>query len=363
MGASPYERIWPLLRLFGAEGAHRLAMGALHAPFPLVRGHVADPFEWRGHVFPNRVGIAAGFDKNAALVRGMAGLGAGFAEVGTVLNRPWSGQSLRPRMDRDESRRAVWNRLGFPSQGVAAVAQRLSRARPGPMRIACNIAPHPLTVKEYVAGADFPRFAEAALAELIELVDALYPFAAFFVINLSSPNTAGLRSALHGPGFAEALVAPLRARLAERDGQERRAAPTLLLVKLPPEDAEGASWTVERLEPLLKPLADASVCDGFVAVNTSIRLARENVRHATPEAPGGLSGAPLLPLAQSAMGCLAELALPEQLRIGVGGVLSGDDAVALAEAGAHLIEIYSGMIYRGPGLLMECARALRDAGS
>jgi len=361
MAASPYERIWPLLRHLGAEGAHRLAMLALRSPLPLVRERVSDRFEWRGHIFPNRVGVAAGFDKNAAVVRGMAGLGAGFVEVGTILNRPWAGQPLRPRLDRDEASRAIWNRLGFPSEGVTAVTRRLSRLAPGPQRIACNIAPHPLTVKEYGSGSDFSRFAEVARGELFELVDALHPFAAFFVMNLSSPNTAGLRAALYGSGFADALVAPVRARLAERDAESGRSVPTLLLVKLPPEDAEGVSWSPERLEPLLKPLADLSVCDGFVAVNSSIRLARESVRHATPEAPGGVSGAPLLPLALAALTSIRELAPPEQLRIGVGGVLSGRGAVALHEAGAHLVEVYSGMIYRGPGLLMECARALRDA--
>jgi dihydroorotate dehydrogenase len=236
------------------------------------------------------------------------------------------------------------------------VAARLARARAGALVVACNVAPHPETVK----GAGEPGFAARVRAELAELVEALHAHARFFVVNLSSPNTSGLRSVLHGEGFAEEIVQPTRARLGEL-AAARGEAPRPLLVKLPPEDASGAAWTPDTLAKLVRPLARPEVCDGFVAVNTSIRLARERSAASLPDAPGGVSGAPLLPLALAAQRALRDLAHPGQLRIGVGGVCAPADALALVEAGAQLVELYSGMVVRGPRLLVECARALAGA--
>jgi dihydroorotate dehydrogenase len=129
-------------------------------------------------------------------------------------------------------------------------------------------------------------------------------------------------------------------------------------VKLPPEGAEGKRLTPDALSDLVRPLLAPGVCDGFVTCNTSVSLARELVPRPDGEAPGGISGAPLLPLAREAMEALTEAA-PNHLRIGVGGILDGDGAVALRDAGAHLVELYSGLIYRGPRLVQECALALR----
>jgi dihydroorotate dehydrogenase len=353
MTPSLYERLWPIVRRTDAELAHRLGMWLLRTPLRLG-ARVADPFRWEGLSLGNRVGVAAGFDKNAAVLRGVAGMGAGFLEIGTVVTRPWDGNPA-PRMARVEAQRAIWNRLGFPSEGLPAVQRRLASGWPRELAIAANIAPHPLTVRE----ADAPDFLPRARAELSELAEALHPYAAFFVINLSSPNTKGLRGVLHGAGFADELVAPTRHRLAELDAAAGRPA-TPVLVKLPPEDAEGRVFSPESLAAQIAPLCSRDVCDGFVAVNTSTRLARETVAHATADRPGGLSGAPLLPLAIDVMKALRDLA-PGHLRIGVGGILHAADASALADAGAHLVEVYSGMIYRGPTLIAECATALRDA--
>jgi dihydroorotate dehydrogenase len=345
-----------LLRPLGPELAHKLALLALAARFSLRTPHVNDPWPWRGLTFPNRVGVAAGFDKNGFALTGLAEIGAGFAEVGTVLTRPWPGNLLRPRMARLEAEQGVWNRLGFPSRGVAVVADRLARFRRGDLPLGCNIAPHPLTLR----AAGEPGFARRALAELDELVTALHPWAKFFVVNMSSPNTTGLRGVLYGEGFAQEIVAPLRARLQALARAGGRASPTPLLVKLPPEGPDRAPFTVETLRPLVAPLAHDDVCDGYVAVNTSIGLALAKSPHARPDAPGGVSGAPLLPLALGAMRALCELARPGQLRIGVGGITRPEDAVALIEAGANLVELYSGMIYRGPRLLWQCADALQE---
>lgn len=354
-----YGAAWPLLRSLPAEWSHALGLLALRTPLPLAPPPVHDPFTWRGHHFRNRVGIAAGFDKNAVALRGLARLGAGFAEIGTIVTRPWPGSSERPRLRRLVSEEALWNRLGFPSDGLARIVERLRvlAARPDTgMCVGCNIAPHPETVRSAMEPSVF--FAQAR-AELDALAAALHPFCRFLVLNLSSPNTPGLRELLFGPAFAEELVGPTRARVTLLDRDAGRSAPTALLVKLPPEDGARSLWTAESLAGVVGPLADPEVCDGFVAVNTSSALALERARDARPESPGGLSGAPLHGLAATTLQLLKGLSAPGQLRIGVGGVMAPADAVALLDAGAHLVEIYSGLIYRGPRFVHDCAEALR----
>ena len=349
----PYKHLWPFIRFTNAEVAHAFGLLALRGPVGLGRV-VRDAFEWRGLRFRNRVGVAAGFDKDARVVRGIAGLGAGFVEVGTVLAAPHAGNA-RPRLARVLRERALWNRLGFPSDGVRAVTRRLARARahaPG-LVLGCNIALHPQTVRAATA----PSFFARARDELRTLVDALHAHADFFVINLSSPNTRGLRAVLHGANFAAELVVPTRARIAELDA---RTAATPLLVKLPPEDDTGALWRDDTFAALLEPLCAPSVCDGFVALNSSTQLALRHARAARKDAPGGLSGAPLLPHTLRALTQLRALA-PKHLRIGCGGVTRAEDACALLEAGAHLVEIYTGLIYEGPGFLADCADAMRNA--
>jgi dihydroorotate dehydrogenase len=357
MGRSVYERLWPLVRLIPSEQAHQLGLLALRMPGRMAAAAVQDPFEWRGHRFRNRVGIAAGLDKNGVALRGLDALGVGFVEVGTVLSRPHGGNALRPRMRRLPREQALWNRLGFPSQGAARVRDHVAEAKLAELSLAVNLAPHPLTLR---SAETEPGFAARARAELFEIARLLHPWAAFFVLNASSPNTPGLRRQLEGGGFAQEIVAPLRAELARLDAAARRLAPTFLLVKLPPEDADGKPLGPEGLARLLEPFLSLGVCDGFVAVNTSVSLARAAVRLGEGEPPGGISGAPLRALAREAMEALTALA-PNQLRIGVGGVMGPEDALALAAAGAHLVELYSGLVYRGPRLVRDCAEALRGA--
>ena len=359
MARSVYEWLWPLVSLVPSELAHQLGLLALRAPVRWSGPAVQDPFEWRGHRFRNRVGIAAGLDKNGVALRGLAGLGVGFIEVGTVLSRAHPGNAQRPRMRRLPRERALWNRLGFPSQGAARVRDHVAAAPLADVGLAVNLAPHPLTVR---SAASEPGFAARARAELFEIARLLHPWAAFFVLNASSPNTPGLRRQLEGGGFAQEIVAPLRAELGRLDAAARRLAPTFLLLKLPPEDAEGKPLGAEGLALLVRPFLSTDVCDGFVAINTSAALARAAVSVPEGEPGGGVSGAPLRALALEAMQALRALA-PAQLRIGGGGVMGGADALALVEAGAHLVELYSGLVYRGPRLVPECAAALRDARS
>ena len=349
-----------LLGVLPAELSHALGLQALRLPiWGNVRGAVEDPYVWRGLRFRNRVGIAAGLDKNGVALRGLERIGAGFVEVGTVVTRPWPGQP-RPRLRRLAQSGGLWNRLGFPSHGVARVAARLAATpRRDGFVVGCNIAPHPLTLRHLGEGA---CGLESLRAELLELVGALHRHADFFVVNLSSPNTPGLRALLQSESVCEALIAPLRAALRVADAQVGRTRGTGLLLKLPPEESSNLGWTPETLARFLAPFASPSVCDGFVAVNTSTRLALAMVPLASAERPGGVSGAPLRPLALEVMEMLRTIA-PDQLRIGVGGIGCAEDAQALLRAGAHLVEIYSGIVYRGPRLVRECAEAIRSRAS
>lgn len=353
MSSALYRAAWPVLVRMPPEWAHALGMLALRTPLQLGERAPEHPFEWRGLRLRNRVGIASGFDKDATCLRGLARLGAGFVEVGTILARPWGGAPVRPRMKRLLERRGLWNRLGFPSEGLARIERRLRAFGPqerGGMRIACNIGPHPLTVR---SASSERELLVGVGSELAELARALGPAADFFVLNLSSPNTPGLRAMLYGPRFASEIVEPLRAVLRERGAGARP-----LLVKLPPEDAAGAPWTRASLEPLVLPLVERGACDGFVAVNTSSRLARELVPEATADYPGGVSGEPLRAIALATVRLLRELVPAELLLVGVGGVSSAEHAAELVRAGADLVEVYTGLVYRGPDLLAECARAL-----
>lgn len=350
-----YELAFPLVRAVPTEWAHRMGHWTLHLPVRWGGARCDDPVEWRGLTFPNRIGIAAGFDKNADVLLGIQRMGVGFVEVGTVIGSPWDGNP-RPRMSRLPEERAIWNRLGFPSEGVARILPRLAAFRAGQangMVLASNIAPHPHTVK--TAAADFVG---RAREELVDLVRMLHPVSDLFVINLSSPNTRGLRDLLYGPGFRDELVAPVREALEVCDREAGRAAPTPVLVKLPPEDADQKPWTEETLAPAVEPFCEPDACGGFVAVNTSMGLSVARGVSPDPAMPGGISGAPLRPLAESALRLLASMRRPEQLLIGVGGVDQPEDAIRLREAGADLVEVYSGMIYGGPAFPSRCARAL-----
>ncbi len=353
-----YQAIWPILRLLPPEVAHGLALSALKWPIRGFGEPVIDPFEWRGLRFRNRVGIAAGFDKNGVALAGIKALGAGFVEVGTILVEPWSGNDVRPRVKRLLAIEGIWNRLGFPSYGLEQIARNLkafAASRRGELLIGCNIGPHPGHVR---AAASLAEYLAIARGELVHLAQALFEVAGFFVVNLSSPNTPGLRQLLEGENLKDGLLQPVRDVIRSLDADSHRVHPTALLLKLPPEDASRAPWALRALENVVRPLIDDDVCDGFVAVNTSTSLAQE-----VGEEFGGVSGAPLRPLALRTVSILRQLAGDRALILGSGGIMRPKDAIAFAEAGSDLVEIYSGMIYRGPSLIRSCARRLQIGAS
>jgi len=282
--------------------------------------------------FPNRVGLAAGFDKNATAVDGLGRLGFGFIEVGTVTPRPQRGQG-KPRLFRLPAADALVNRLGFPNDGAAAVAARLRRRR-----------------YRGVVGINIGKNADTPLARAVDdyvsCLRTLRSVADYITINVSSPNTAGLRE-LQGGDYLRPLLTSL---IEERDrgaATEGRKLP--LLVKLSPDLSADE---LRCITDLLKVLP----IDGVVATNTTV--GRDGTRSVADGYTGGLSGQPLKSLALDVVTQLrAQLGRHFPI-IGVGGIDSPEAALAMRNAGADLIQVYTGLIYRGPSLVTKTIRAV-----
>ena len=338
--------LYPLFRplLFGLdpETAHDIALAALDAAAALGVAQLvaprvaASPVSAMGLTFPNRVGLAAGLDKNAAHIDGLATLGFGFIECGTVTPRPQSGNA-KPRLFRLPQAQALINRLGFNNSGVERFLANVARARYGPKSgaiLGLNI------------GRNFDTPNERAVDDYLGCLRAVHASASYVTINVSSPNTAGLRE------LQDAALEPLLAALKSEQAQLAQAQGkyTPLVVKIAPDLAPA---DLDRIARTLVALA----IDGVIATNTT---ADHDAVAALPHGneSGGLSGAPLKERSTAAIRRLAKAldgALPI---IGVGGILSGDDAREKIAAGATLVQVYTGLIYRGPELVAEIAEAL-----
>jgi dihydroorotate dehydrogenase len=282
--------------------------------------------------FLNRVGLAAGFDKDAVAVDALGRLGFGFIEIGTVTPRPQRGQP-RPRLFRLPAAGALINRLGFPNEGAKAVAARLHRRRyPG------------------VVGVSIGKNATTPLSRVIDdyvsCFRTLRNVADYIVVNVSSPNTEGLRT-LQALEHLEPLLSALMEERSRAGSAGDRKVP--LLVKISPDLSTDALQTVATL---LKSLP----LDGVVATNTTVR--RDGPSPQSTLQIGGLSGAPLRPIAIKVVKELRAYLGPEFPIIGVGGIDSPEAALAMREAGADLVQLYTGLVYRGPALITQCVRAL-----
>lgn len=320
-----YERLArPLLFLLDAERAHRLTLALL--ALKAAGAPKSDPALLHTRVFglefSNPVGLAAGVDKDARAVNAWNAMGFGFAEIGTVTPRPQPGNEL-PRMWRLREQRALINRLGFPSAGMEAIARRLARIRRRELKLwlAVNIGPNKETAAEHVA------------QDYADLMSRLGRFADFVVVNVSSPNTAGLRE-FQAPERLRTIVAAIR-------GVASNSARPPLLIKLAP-DLEA---------PMLREICAAAIeleLDGIVAVNTTLKREEVGVSSALM---GGLSGQPLKARARAVIAEIYNCAGGRMPIIGVGGIASAQDAYAHIRAGASLVELYTGMVYRGPGIV------------
>lgn len=323
-----------------AERSHELTMAWLSrhpASGGVFAGRtVEDPVRLMGLDFRNRIGLAAGLDKNGEAIEAFDRMGFGFIEVGTVTPRPQPGNP-RPRMFRLPSEKALINRLGFNNQGVDALVKRAGRVRRRAV-LGINIGKN----------ADTPM--EQAELDYLACLHKVYAVADYITVNISSPNTKGLRELQQASRFDSLLasLASAREALAERCGARRP-----ILVKIAPDIDDEA----------LIGIADAARkhgIDGLIATNTTVsRDAVAGLPHA--DEAGGLSGGPLLEASNRILQRLRERVGPDFPLIGVGGVMSGADAAGKRAAGADLVQVYTGLIYRGPGLVAECARAMKAA--
>lgn len=330
-----YPAIRPALFALDPERAHRLALEALRlAGRRTLRLRAAAPLECLGLRFPNRVGLAAGFDKNAVAVDGLGSLGFGFIEVGTVTPRAQRGQA-RPRLFRLPAEGALINRLGFPNEGADTVASRLRRRQYRGI-VGVNIGKNAAT-----PGA-------RAIDDYVSCLRSVRSVADYIAVNVSSPNTAGLR----GLQARERLEPLLTALLEERARGEAAAVHRLpLLVKISPDLSADE---LRDIAALLKELA----IDGVIATNTTVDPGA--VRLPSKAWPGGVSGRPLRPLAARIVAELRAHLGPDFPIVGVGGIDSPQAALAMRAAGADLIQLYTGLIYRGPSLVTRCLRAFEQ---
>lgn len=336
--ADVFKALRPLIFRLDAERAHWLTVRALAAA-PAAAGwigaSVADPVECLGLRFPNRVGLAAGMDKDARAVNAFARLGFGFVEVGTLTPRPQPGNP-RPRIFRDARARAVINRLGFNNEGIDAAVRRLEGA-PRECVVGVNIGKN----------RDTP--VERAAEDYVYCLRRAHATADYITVNVSSPNTPGLRDLQE----EQALIALLDAITAERERiADAQGARTPVLLKVAPDLADA---TLRRMALAARERG----IDGLIATNTTIERPAGLSPKLAAEA-GGLSGPPLAPLATQALRSLRAACGPDFPIIGVGGIDSAPAALQRIAQGADLIQIYTAIVYEGPGLPARLARALRD---
>ena len=348
MSLLPYSLARPFLFAMDPEVAHELTIESLakiqHSPLMCLASQkrVDDPVTLAGLQFPNRVGLAAGLDKNARCIDAWGALGFGFVEVGTVTPKGQPGNP-KPRMFRLPKQNALINRLGFNNEGldafIANVKQSKLRQQPkaGGMLLGLNIGKNAATP------------IERATDDYLICLEGVYPHADYVAVNISSPNTKNLRELQSDEALDQLLgaLAAKRAELAQRHGVYKP-----LFVKIAP-DLDQAQIAV--IADTLKRHG----MDGVIATNTTLsREAVKGLKHA--EEAGGLSGAPVLEASNTVIRQLRARLGKDYPIIGVGGILSGADALSKIAAGADVVQIYSGLIYRGTDLVTETARALKN---
>lgn len=349
MPLMPYALARPLLFKMDPEAAHDLTLQLLSRSqaTPLQWAYCAervdDPIELAGLRFPNRVGLAAGLDKNANCIDAWSAMGFGFVEVGTVTPLPQPGNP-KPRMFRLPQAHALINRLGFNNEGLQAFIRNVRSARcrqtpegRGRMLLGLNIGKNAATP------------IERAEDDYLAALEGVYPYADYITVNISSPNTQNLRDLQSDQALDRLLGA-----LAER----RQSLMQVLGHRVPVFVKIAPDLRPEQIGLIAVSLRRHGM-DGVIATNTT--LARESVQ-GLPHAgeAGGLSGSPVLEASNRVIAQLRAALGPAFPIIGVGGILSGDDALSKLRAGADVVQIYTGLIYRGPELIHEVARKLQQ---
>jgi dihydroorotate dehydrogenase len=331
-----YPLFRSLLFRLDPEQAHSLTLRLIRlaGQLPPARGLVRrlfaapqHPVEAFGLRFSNPVGLAAGYDKDGLAWRGLAALGFGHVEVGTVTLQPQEGNP-RPRVFRLPEDQALINRMGFPGEGATFVQRQLAGSRPPGLVLGVNLGKNKETPLE-----EAPR-------EYLELARRFAPLADYLAINVSSPNTVGLRR-LQARDALHDLLAQLQV--------EREQLKTPLLVKLAPDLADG------ELEDALEAIRSTGM-DGVIATNTT--LARPGLHAPKAVEAGGLSGAPLRPISQDMLRKIVRLSEGRLPVIAAGGIMTPADARQRLDAGAALVQLYTGLIYAGPALVKNILRSL-----
>lgn len=340
LAAALYPVLKPWLFRMDPERAHEWTtrmMRISHSLGLLTAGQsrASDvPVSCLGLQFPNALGLAAGMDKSASAVEAWGAIGFGSVEVGTLTPRPQPGNP-KPRLFRLPEHEALINRMGFNNPGIHAAVKRLARRRTKAI-VGVNI------------GKNFDTPNEAAVDDYLYCLKAAYPVADYIAVNISSPNTKGLRD-LQAEEAIRQLLATLKREQENLLKQHGRTVP--MLVKIAPD------LETVQIEALARVFNELSV-DGVIATNTTI--SREAVQgHPLGAETGGLSGAPVRERSTQVLQAFRALLNPGTPIIGVGGILCGADAVAKMRAGASLVQVYSGLVYRGPGLVEEVLEALK----
>lgn len=337
-----YNLLYPLLRplLFrlDPEVAHQLTFNVLkrlrhYSKYqqPLS----AIPQQVVGITFPNPIGLAAGLDKEGAYIDALATLGFGFIEIGTVTPRPQPGNP-KPRLFRLPEAQALINRMGFNNQGIETMIANIRRAQ--------------FVTNGGILGINIGKNADTPIANAVEdyiyCLEKAYPYASYIVINISSPNTSNLRELQHKNAF-NALLSALKERQQRLADQHHRYVP--LLVKIAPDLEQ------EQIKHIAEGITAHGI-EGIIATNTT--LARDKVQHIEhAQEAGGLSGQPLFQQSNHIIKTLRDQLGKTFPIIGVGGILTAQDALEKHTAGANLIQVYTGLIYRGPQLIDDCIQA------
>ncbi len=337
----PYCLVKPFVFTLDPETAHELTIGGLATlqktgMVPAYRPPRTAPVTVMGLEFPNRVGLAAGLDKNGDAIDALASWGFGFIEIGTVTPRPQPGNP-KPRLFRLPKAEGIINRMGFNNRGVDALVRNVQAARYKGI-LGINI------------GKNFDTPIERAADDYLACLDKVYAHASYVAINISSPNTKNLRQ-LQGDAELDALLGTLKARQTELTQRHGKYVPLALKIAPDLDDAQIAS------------IADAlrrHRIDAAIATNTT--LSREGVEQLPHgDEAGGLSGAPLFEKSTGVLRRLTFTLAGEVPVIAAGGVSDGARAQTKIEAGAALVQVYSGLIYRGPALVRECIEAIGTA--
>ncbi|WP_447928466.1 quinone-dependent dihydroorotate dehydrogenase [Vreelandella sp. EE27] len=338
-----YQLTRSLLFRLDPENAHGLTLRALDALHKaggvekLYGSTVSDPVELMGLRFANRVGLAAGLDKNADHLDALGALGFGFVEVGTVTPKPQPGND-KPRLFRLPKHGALINRFGFNNKGVAYLVEQVKKRRYAGL-VGVNI------------GKNLTTSVDGALEDYLVCLDAVHGVADYVTVNVSSPNTPGLRTLQFGAQL-DALLGPIRERCNVLDLEAGRKVP--LLIKIAPD------MSSDEIALVAQSITDNGF-DGVIATNTTVeRAAVEGHAHAAEA--GGLSGRPVFEPSNAVIRTLREH-LPTLPIIGVGGIDSPKKAREKLAAGADLVQLYSGLIYEGPGLVRRCAKAIAEGES